>query len=194
MSDEILWSKLKQGDAKALREIYDLHICDLENYCKKFTKDIELIEDVLHDMFVNIWQKRDTIGHTDSIMSYLCVSIRRDLIKRINKSALIISLENTEKLDTNFSISAEDILIQEENSKIDKIKLEKAFEHLSHRQREAIYLKYYNEMSYEEICTVMDINYQSVRNLISKGILLLREKMIMVNVLVFIQILQLMYF
>lgn len=194
MSDEILWSKLKQGDAKALREIYDLHICDLENYCKKFTKDIELIEDVLHDMFVNIWQKRDTIGHTDSIMSYLCVALRRDLIKRINKSALIISLENTEKLDTNFSISAEDILIQEENSKIDKIKLEKAFEHLSHRQREAIYLKYYNEMSYEEICTVMDINYQSVRNLISKGILLLREKMIMVNVLVFIQILQLMYF
>lgn len=194
MSDEILWSKLKQGDAKALREIYDLHIFDLENYCKKFTKDIEPIEDVLHDLFVNIWQKRDTIGHTDSIMSYLCVSIRRDLIKRINKSALIISIENTEKLDTNFSISAEDILIQEENSKIDKIKLEKAFKHLSHRQREAIYLKYYNEMSYEEICTVMDINYQSVRNLISKGILLLREKMIMVNVLVFIQILQLMYF
>lgn len=184
MSDEILWSKMKKGDPKALKEIYDLHIHDLENYCKKFTKDVELIEDVLHDMFVHIWQKRDTIGQTDSIMSYLCVSVRRDLIRKLNKATLTTSTENTEKMDVNFSISAEDILIQEESKEDDKAKLEKAFEHLSHRQREAIYLKYYSELSYEEICTIMDINYQSVRNLISKGILLLREKI--VSIIVFI--------
>jgi RNA polymerase sigma factor (sigma-70 family) len=188
MSDEILWSKMKQGDPKALKEIYDLHIHELENYCKKFTKDVELIEDALHDMFVQIWQKRDTIGHTDSIMSYLCVSLRRDLIKRVNKATLTTSIENTEKMDINFSISAEDIMIHEENKEDDKAKLQKAFEHLSHRQREAIYLKYYNEMSYEEICTVMDINYQSVRNLISKGILLLREKIVSVLLIIFVNL------
>jgi len=188
MSDDILWSKMKNGDPKALKEIYDRYVHDLENYCKKFTKDVELIEDVLHDMFVLIWQKRETIGHTDSIMSYLCVSVRRDLIRKVNKAGLTSSIENTEKMDVSFSISAEDILIQEESKEDDKAKLEKAFEHLSHRQREAIYLKYYNELSYEEICTIMDINYQSVRNLISKGILLLREKMVGVLVFIFVNL------
>ncbi|MBK9737828.1 MAG: hypothetical protein IPO92_23990 [Saprospiraceae bacterium] len=62
MDDLTLWSKLKNGEQKAFKEIYDRHIRDLENYCKKFTKDIELIEDTLHDLFVQIWQRRDSSG------------------------------------------------------------------------------------------------------------------------------------
>ena len=177
MSDEILWSKMKKGDPKALKEICDLHIHELENYCKKFTKDVELIEDVLHDMFVHVWQKRDTIGHTDSIMSYLCVSVRRDLIRKLNKATLTTSIENTEKMDVHFSISAEDILIQEESKEDDKAKLEKAFEHLSHRQREAIYLKYYSELSYEEIAQVMACPIGTVRSRIFRAREAIAEKL-----------------
>ncbi len=41
---------------------------------------------------------------------------------------------------------------------------------LSNRQKEAVFLKYYNQMSYEDICDIMNINYQSVRNLISTAL------------------------
>jgi RNA polymerase sigma-70 factor (ECF subfamily) len=69
----------------------------------------------------------------------------------------------------------EDIMIHDEVDKDKKAKLQEAFKVLSSRQREAIFLKYYQEMSYEQICEVMDINYQSVRNLISKGIIELKR-------------------
>ncbi|MBK9737827.1 MAG: sigma-70 family RNA polymerase sigma factor [Saprospiraceae bacterium] len=114
----------------------------------------------------------------DSIIKYLCVSARRDLIKRIEKDMKTTSYTNVENDETEFSISIEDILIQEETNSTNKARLHTAFEQLSSRQREAIYLKYYEEMNYEQICEIMNINYQSVRNLISKGILILRENIV----------------
>jgi RNA polymerase sigma factor (sigma-70 family) len=46
---------------------------------------------------------------------------------------------------------------------------------LSPRQRKAIELYYIEERKYEDICCIMDMNYQSVRNLIHRGMLKLRS-------------------
>lgn len=175
MDDLQLWRRLKNGDQNALEEIYNLHADSLENYARKFTTDIELIEDTIHDIFVLIWQKKDALSDTDSIIKYLCVSLRRELIRRIEKSHKISGIDYIENTDTDFALSIEDILIQDETNEKNKSKIKDAFEFLSSRQREAIYLKYYEELSYEQICEIMDINYQSVRNLISKGIIELRK-------------------
>ena len=178
MDDNLLWGNLKNGDTKALKIIYDTHVKDLINYSKKFTSDLSMVEDVIHDLFVNIWNKRETLGTTDSIVKYLCVALRRDLIRQLNKSEKTSSFSDIENKDIDFSISYEDLWIQEEGDIADKQALGEAFKDLSSRQREAIYLKFYEEMSYEQICEIMDINYQSVRNLVSKGIATLKDKVL----------------
>jgi RNA polymerase sigma factor (sigma-70 family) len=175
MDDLQLWMRLKNGHHNALKEIYDLHARSLENYAKKFTPDTGLIEDTIHDIFVQIWQKKETLSDTDSIIKYMCVTLRRELIRRIEKSHKTSGLDYVENKDTDFSLTIEDMMIQDETFESNKIKLQQSMELLSSRQREAVYLKYYEEMSYEEICDIMDINYQSVRNLISKGIIELRK-------------------
>jgi RNA polymerase sigma factor (sigma-70 family) len=175
MDDNLLWSKLKKGDHPALKEIYDANVRQLINYAKKITTDIELIEDTIHDIFVQIWQRKENLGDTDSIIKYLCVTLRRELIRRLEKNSKTTGFDRAENSEINFTVSAEDLIIQSETSSANKARLLKAFESLSHRQREAIYLKYYEELSYEQICEIMDINYQSVRNLISKGINDLRK-------------------
>ena len=68
MDDLQLWIRLKKGNQNAFKEIYDLHAGSLENYAKKFTSDIELIEDTIHDIFVQIWQKKESLSDTDSII------------------------------------------------------------------------------------------------------------------------------
>jgi RNA polymerase sigma-70 factor (ECF subfamily) len=82
----------------------------------------------------------------------------------------VTSFDYAENKDFEFSLSVEDMMIKDEIDQDKQSRLQEAFKELSSRQREAIFLKYYQEMSYEQICEVMDINYQSVRNLISKGI------------------------
>lgn len=46
---------------------------------------------------------------------------------------------------------------------------------LSPRQKEAIYLKFVSNLSYEEISKVMQMNYQSARNLVFRGLEKLRQ-------------------
>jgi len=175
MSDLNLWRRLKKGEEEALKECYDMCVSNLFNYAKKFTNDNELIEDAIHDLFVLIWQKRENLTDTDSIIKYLCVSLRRELIRRINKAHDTMSFETKENKEFDFALTIEDLIIREETDAEHSDKLKFALSSISHRQKEAIYLKYYEEMSYEQICEIMDINYQSVRNLISKGIIEMRK-------------------
>lgn len=56
-----------------------------------------------------------------------------------------------------------------------KKKLQKAIEQLSSRQKEAIYLRFIRDLSYEEIGEVLGINYQSSKNLISRTLVKLRD-------------------
>jgi RNA polymerase sigma factor (sigma-70 family) len=184
MDDLKLWTNLKKGSHQALKQVYDENIISLGNYAQKFTSDTGLIEDTIHDIFVQIWNKRESIGNTDSIIKYLCVTLRRELIRRVEKSHHIIGYEHAENKETDFSLSIEDLLITEESTVSDRRNLENAMNLLSNRQKEAIYLRYYEEMEYEQICEIMNINYQSVRNLISKGILELRNYLTFIFILI----------
>ncbi|MBK9257633.1 MAG: sigma-70 family RNA polymerase sigma factor [Saprospiraceae bacterium] len=175
MTDEQLWSELIKGNQKALGQIYDLHADSLIRYGRRFTDDLTVIEDCIHDLFVNIWKNKSGLSMTNSIIKYLCVALRRDIIRRINQSHSTISTVSLEDVSFNSTISAEDIIINEESSAEDGVRLKNAFKILSSRQKEAVYLRYYEELDYEQICEIMDINYQSVRNLISKAIIQMRE-------------------
>jgi len=53
--------------------------------------------------------------------------------------------------------------------------LTRLMDHLTRRQRQAITLYYLEERKYEEICHIMQMNYHSVRNLMHRGMLKLRE-------------------
>ncbi len=175
-SDQQLWNNLKSGDKTALATIYNREADYLLSYCCRLTSDNELILDCIQDLFIEIWNKRTSIGSTDNIRPYLITSIRRKVIhqlkKTIHKAGDIeeeLAFRTEEDIETN--------IIAKENLTERAKMLEIGMEGLSNRQREAIYHKYYNNLSYEEICKVMDLNYQSVRNLISSGIKRLRQNL-----------------
>lgn len=176
MTDAQLWQGLKKGSVDAFKAIYEQYSDGLLRYGSRFTKDTTIIEDCLHDLFVGIWKNQATLGDTNSIMSYLCVSLRRDIIRRINKS-LITDQDALENLKFEADLSPEASIIAAEGQLKEKVQLEKAMEKLSHRQKEAIYLRFYEEMEYEEICEIMNINYQSMRNLIFRALQQMREYM-----------------
>lgn len=166
--DITLWNQLKAGDQDALGKIYHEEIQFLIGYGRKFTSDINLIEDAIHDTFVYIWNKRTSLSPTDSIRRYLMVAVRNKILKLIKQSGLTVVKEEIIPGDNQSSIEQELII---EESRLESIRLiDDAMQVLSKRQREAIYLRYNGEMSYEDICEIMNINYQSVRNLISTGI------------------------
>jgi RNA polymerase sigma-70 factor (ECF subfamily) len=75
----------------------------------------------------------------------------------------------------HFVWSHETFLISEQEDEEKKIRLLKAIEQLSGRQKEIVYLKYYQNLSYDEICDIMNINYQVARNLLYQAIKSLKK-------------------
>jgi RNA polymerase sigma factor (sigma-70 family) len=76
--------------------------------------------------------------------------------------------------------------IEQEEESIRQLQLEKALGQLSDRQREIIYMKYYRQMDYDEIGTIMDLNYQSARNLVTRALTALRKEMTIGIIMLFL--------
>ncbi|NNF36852.1 MAG: RNA polymerase sigma factor [Saprospiraceae bacterium] len=169
MNDRLLWEAMKSGQKTALESIYSREVDYLYNYALRLTYNQDLIKDSIQDLFIEIWNKRTTIGTTDAIRPYLITSLRRKIISTLKKESKT-SQDVIEDIDFRSDEAIESNIIKEETAQERSEALNSAMSQLSSRQREAIYHKYYNNHSYEEICKIMDINYQSVRNLISQGI------------------------
>ncbi len=175
--DTKLWAALKAGDQTALKGIYESHIGALLQYGKRFSRDSQQIEDCIHDLFVNLWKNRTGLGMTDSIRRYLLVALRRSIIRKVGKSNKTKDLPEEDQLQISFEGCIETSMIRAETSQAEQEELAHAMSQLTARQQEAIYLRYHKDLAYEDIAKIMEINYQSVRNLVFNGIVQLRKLM-----------------
>lgn len=177
MEDKQLWQQLKDGREDALERIYREHVDALLRYGYQFTTDVSLIEDCVHDLFVNLWRNREGLGANDSIRPYLLVALRRRIIRQLKKGQKTQYASEAESMDFAAVPSIDEAIIGREISNEQAAQIKAAMAKLSKRQREALYLKYFEGLSYEEICEALGINYQSVRNLVFAGIKALRKYM-----------------
>ncbi len=180
--ESLLWDQLRAGDENALRIIYDKYFDILINYGMRLSPHHELVEDSVQELFIDIWNLRSGISATDSIKNYLLCSFRRKLFRKLKLKIQFVEdavLEDKTNSEPDF---LNQLILQEEGSKL-QIKLSQAMETLSSRQKEAIFLKFQDGLDYDAICEVMDLKYQSVRNLISTGISRLRENLVTLFIL-----------
>jgi RNA polymerase sigma factor (sigma-70 family) len=177
MDDLLLWKQLKSGDKSALERIFRNEANTLCHYGKKFTPDKELIADCIQDLFIELWRTRETIGLTDHIRKYLLVSFRRRLIKELHKENKIQTLDPDLHLKNEVAFSVEKLWVEQEEATKNSEILTAALKKLSSRQQEILYLKYYCELEYNQIIEIMDLNYQSARNLVTRALEAMRKNM-----------------
>ena len=174
LKDIELWNLFRSGNKDAFEFIYNREYESMVNYARGYSKDIEKIEDAIHDIFVNLWKRKESLSDCDNIRPYLLISLRNAMLKAFKRSNKIELKEDNESFHGSDS-SIEDDIIEAEFSQEMSTRLNQAFLILSDRQKEAIFLRYMESMDYDDICQIMDINYLSVRNLISKGVKKLSE-------------------
>jgi RNA polymerase sigma factor (sigma-70 family) len=176
-TDVQYWVQLKEGSEFALSKLVKKYFNILQNYAYKFNQDRDFIKDCVQEVFIEIWQRRDRINVPDSVKAYLMGSVRSKVFReisrqKINSSDAEIELENNNLLLEN---SIEALLIEEESvSELEK-KMKDSLEKLPQRQREVLYLQYYQNLSRDEIAQIMDINTQSVSNLTQRAYKALKD-------------------
>lgn len=169
VNDELLWENFLAGSDKAYTEIYKRYIGEVFSYGLRFTSDVELLEDCLQDVFVKIYSNRSNLGKTDNIKLYLYTALKNTLFNVFQKDKTSYHIDTLEPVFT-VEYSPEDRLIADEWEQEQKDKMNLLLETLTPRQKEVIFYRYMEGMKIEEICKIMDMNYQSVLNLVQRSI------------------------
>lgn len=173
-NDRIIWNRFRKGDDKALSVIYADYAGSLYLYGQKITANKAVIEDALHDLFLDLIRNRKSIGETGNIQFYLLKAFRRKLTRLLKRESRYSDDQLRESLfDVRYSAEQEMIV---EESRIRTAKsLVQAIEKLSPRQKEAIYLKFQKELDYHEIAEILGMRIDASRNLIYRAVKSLKE-------------------
>ena len=173
-STDTLLASFQAGNMAAFSQLYDLHINILFNYGLKLTIDKELLKDCIHDIFVKLYTKKEELGTIDNLKSYLFISLKNKLCDELRKR-MYMSDTAIEDVNAVAPTDVEDDYMEEEQRKNEFSLVKRLLDQLSPRQREALILYYIEEKKYEDICEIMNMNYQSVRNLMHRGLTKLRS-------------------
>lgn len=169
----LLFGEFQNGNQEAFSVLYNNYVGMLYNYGCKITNDKEILKDCIHDVFIKLYHKREDLNNVLNFRSYLFVCLKNKLYDEMRKKNYLSDVQ----IEEYNPVSDKDVELNYiKNEKIDiyNNKVKALLKELSARQREAITLYYIEERKYDDICDIMNINYQSLRNLIHRGLTKLR--------------------
>jgi RNA polymerase sigma factor (sigma-70 family) len=169
---EFSWlQRLQHNDEQALALLMEKYYVDLYNYGSSFTRDEGLIKDCIQEVFISLWQRRETATSILSPKYYLLRAVKNKVLKSTHRNSRITDTVCQEKeYDFFHEFSIEKIIIEKQLSEEKAVKLKRIVSFLSKRQQEIIYLKYYQHLDHGQIAELMTITTQSVYNLLHETI------------------------
>jgi RNA polymerase sigma factor (sigma-70 family) len=177
LSDTEIWQAFKKGDLEAFEYIFNQYAHFLFNYGDRMCHQEALVEDAIQELFIEIWEKKANLGEVKSIKFYLIKSLQRKILRKLQKEPLAVNEE--EMINWNhqdlIEFSYENQLIEGQINDEQQAKLQKALASLSENQRKVLFLKYYNQMSYDEIADLMALSVKAVYDLIYQALKSLRK-------------------
>ena len=141
----------------------------------RLTSNREIVRDTLQELFIKLYKNRKNLSTTNHIKFYLFCAFRHQLQNELAK--VIPSVDITE-CETTFTLdqSALDQLIYDEKELNRQKKLNQLLNDLPVRQKMVIQYRFIEGLKYEEIAQLMDMNYQSVHNLLQRALNKIREE------------------
>ncbi|WP_223583654.1 RNA polymerase sigma factor [Sphingobacterium sp. GVS05A] len=173
---EIEWEKFLKGDRSSFEKIYNSNFKSLFLYALRFSKDDDLIKDVIQNVFINFWEKRNYIKEVKNVTVYLHRSVRNELLNRKrqeDKYAFDVLDEQVYAFD--FELPLEARIIKKEELKETRQRLKHALENITDRQKEILYLKYVKGMTFEEISDTIGITVKASYKLHARAISSIRQ-------------------
>lgn len=183
--DLLLWQQLKAGSEFALGKLLNRYFNPLLNYGHKFIRDEAFVKDCVQEVFIEIWNRRDRITVPDSVRAYLLSSVRKKVLREAYRQQILRPDEPTDlENDSNFiSFSPEWTIIEEESLAQTTKRVAQALDKIPKRQREVIYLRFYQGLERDEIADIMNVNPQSVSNLLLSAYTSIREYWVVIVLL-----------
>ena len=170
----IKWKLFLEGDDQAYSWIYTHYIQVLYNYGLQITPDSEIVKDCIQDVFVKIYKAKKKLTVPQNPKVYLMIALKNNIYNTFNQERLqknyAFSLYQTEE-----QLTVKNEFIDQEALHEEMNNIKRMMKILTPRQREVIYYRFIEELSYDDICQIMGLNYQSAYNLLQRSLQKIRE-------------------
>ena len=170
----IKWKLFLEGDDQAYSWIYTHYIQVLYNYGLQITPDSEIVKDCIQDVFVKIYKAKKKLTVPQNPKVYLMIALKNNIYNTFNQERLqknyAFSLYQTEE-----QLTVKNEFIDQEARHEEMNNIKRMMKILTPRQREVIYYRFIEELSYDDICQIMGLNYQSAYNLLQRSLQKIRE-------------------
>lgn len=172
--DLLLWKQLIEGDKQAYSALFVRFYDSIYAYALKLTKEDDLSHDFVQELFVNLWVSRYKLKPVINLKPYLLRCVK-NLIIDYHRRSKIIERTTQNIIQEEIVFSQEDFRISSEETIAQTAKVMGLLNSLPVRVKEAIYLRYFSGLDYNEIANVMDINVQTAQNFVHRGIRQMKE-------------------
>lgn len=171
------WKKFlnNEDDSDSFANLYNYYVNDLLSYGISLGFDEENCRDAVHDVFYKLHVDKNKLTRVKNVSSYLFKSFRNRLFNIHNRKSKTSNIDD-EDIPFITEINVLDTLINREDTEKLKRIVTNLLNELTPRQREAIYLRYMQEMDYEDIAELLKMDSNSARRLVHRGMKALREK------------------
>ncbi len=165
---------ISNGDVKAFEELFKTFFPELSFYAIRFVEDMETAEEIIQDIFFNIWDNRAKLKINTSIKSYLYTTVRNTCLNLIkhkkveNKYREYFSRKlQSDELDESKWIESNDV--QE--------KILNAIDKLPEKRQIIFKMSRFEDLSYKEIASKLDISVKTVENQMGSALKFLRQEL-----------------
>lgn len=173
--DPILLFSFLKGDNNAFSSIYNKYVDELFAYGIGLGFERETLKDAIQDTFFKFYTNKKLLEGVTHLKYYLFRMLKNrlfDIYKSSNKENIV----DVTNLPFLIEPSVLDELVANEDKAAIETEIKNLLEILTDRQKEAVYLRFIQELEYEEVANLLDMTAPAVRKLISRAIKRMRDE------------------
>lgn len=172
--DEILVSRLRNGDESALTDLYNKFWQALFISAFNIIKDKELCEDIIQDIFMNIWHNREKLEIRISLKGYMYACARYQVFNHIKKNKDRIQVELFDDLEKRFQYTTPETEMMHQEL---VLQINSIVETLPEKCQLVYKLSREEQLSHKEIAERLNISVKTVENHITKALHSIKSSM-----------------
>ncbi|MEJ7557304.1 MAG: RNA polymerase sigma-70 factor [Pedobacter sp.] len=165
---------LKTRDKRRFEVFYKKYYRPLFTVAYRYVGHTEVAEEIVHDVFINIWNKADQLNIQTSMKSYLFRSIINSSLNYIKKEKAQLEKQSAYKIVHDQELATQEDDVTESEEALFK-GLEDALALLPDKCKQVMYLSRFGKLKQQEIADQLEISIKTVKNHLTYGFKKLRE-------------------
>ena len=160
------WERIRLGDSTAFSYIFKKYYEPLYQFAGRFVKDAHTAENIVQNVFVNLWIERNKRQIETSLKSYLYIMVKNHSLNYLKQEKRMDYLEKRQDIQENFNIPPDEKLLEKELHTA----VHQAINKLPSQCRQIYLMKRYDDLKYTEIAEILNISINTVKTQMKRAL------------------------